>query len=348
MIALFYERILGIPCKIDLDVVMSESLAKSKFHAALLSLIAALLVLALKFAAYYQTRSLAILSDALETIVNVITALIAVFVVRIGSEPADENHPYGHGKAEYFSAAFEGGLVVSAGLYIIYEAIQGLFRPPAVQDLTLGAIWIGAATFINLLVGIYLKRIGKKHNSVSLTANGTHVLSDVKTTVGVMIGLLIGHLSGLDWMDSALALFVGAHLLYEGFQIVRESISVLTDEIDEQAIQKLSQSFEKNRNDGIIDIHKVKMIRSGPFHHVDAHLVLPEYWDVSQAHEASEKFERSVVRDYEFDGEIAFHVDPCQRKYCSQCAVRDCPIRQEAFVQFKKFEVKTLIATPML
>lgn len=326
---------------------MSETLAKSKLRAAIFSLIAALVVLGLKLTAYQQTNSLAILSDALETIVNVITGIIAIFVVRIGSEPADENHPYGHGKTEYFSAAFEGGLVVSAGLYIIYESTSGLFRPSEVRDLTQGSIWIGVATGINFFVGLYLQHVGKKYHSISLTANGTHVMSDVKTTAGIMIGLLVSYLTGLHWIDAVLALLVGLHLLYEGFKIVRESIAVLTDEIDEIAIKKLSHCFENHRTQGIIDIHKLKMIRSGPFHHIDAHLVLPEYWDVLKAHEISEEFEKKVVREYEFDGEIAFHIDPCQRKYCRQCSVTTCPIRQENFEQLKKFNIKNLISTPI-
>lgn len=321
---------------------MPQTLAQHKQNAAMLSLLVALLVLILKLIAYYETNSVAILSDALETIVNVVTAGVAIFVVRIGSAPADENHPYGHGKAEYFSAAFEGGFIVAAALYIIYESIQAFFFPKEVGDFFLGSLWIGAATAANLGMGLYLKNVGKKTKSMSLIANGTHILSDVKTTVGVIIGLLIAHFTGISWLDSVIAFSVGVHLLYEGYKIVRESIAVLTDEVDEKTLLELVHSMEKNRTSDIIDVHQLKMIRSGPFHHVDAHLVLPEYWDISKAHEVSDEFEKKVVRDYSFDGEIAFHIDPCARKYCECCAVNDCPVRQAEFVTKKRFLLKSI------
>lgn len=323
---------------------MSEKFAKSKVRIAAFSLGIALLVLVFKLLAYRETQSLAVLSDALETIVNVLTAAIALFVVRIGSEPADENHPYGHGKAESFSAAFEGGLVVSAGFFILYESTLAFFQPMKQMDLSQGLIWMILATVANLGTGLYLKNRGQKLQSASLAASGVHILSDVKTTVAVVAGLYLSKITGAYWLDPVIAGVVGLHLLYEGYTIVRGSIAVLTDEVDESALRQLSRCFENHRQTGIIDIHKLKMIRSGSFHHIDAHLVVPQFWDVSTAHSMAHVFEKEVVDEYLYDGEIAFHIDPCDQKYCRQCSLEKCPIRIEPFIKQKKFEMKGLTA----
>jgi cation diffusion facilitator family transporter len=323
---------------------MSDKFARNKIRIAAFSLGIAFIVLALKLLAYRETQSLAVLSDALETIINVITAAIALFVVRIGSEPADENHPYGHGKAESFSAAFEGGLVVSAGLFILYESALAFFEPASELNLSNGLLWMGLATIANLVTGLYLRNRGQKYQSASLAASGAHILSDVKTTVAVIAGLYLSRWTGALWLDPLIASLVGVHLLYEGYSIVRGSISILTDEIDESALRQLSRCFENHRQDGIIDIHKLKMIRSGSFHHIDAHLVVPQFWDVSTAHSTAHNFERKVVDEYLYDAEIAFHMDPCEKKYCSQCALKDCPIRANSFTKQKKFELKHVIS----
>lgn len=314
--------------------------------AALLTVFVSVVVLALKFWAFYVTKSAAVFSDALETVVNVIAAFAGLAVIRYTIKPKDEDHPYGHGKVEYFSAAFEGGLILFAAVTILVESINVLMHPRELQQLDLGILYITLATAINLVTALYLRRVGNTVKSETLMASSAHIMSDVVTTFGVLMGLGLVHLTGLTWIDGAVTLVIAIHLIFEGSKIVRRSVSGLTDEMDDKSLSALSQSIRKNREPGIIDLHNLRAIRSGSFHHIDAHLVMPEFWNVAQAHELAHSFEAKVVADYPYDGEFAFHLDPCKRKYCKYCDVRDCPIRQENFEEPRSFSVKDLISGP--
>lgn len=319
---------------------------KVRNRAAWISAIASTLIFGLKLVAYKYTSSAAVLSDALESVVNVLAAIVALFIIRVAARPRDEDHPYGHGKAEFFSSTFEGGMIFFASLMIIGESVKSLIYHEPPKQLELGLFLVGGATFLNLILGLYLKHIGKTHHSDALKASGEHVLSDVVTTLGVMLGLSLVLATGWDWLDPVVAIIVGLHLAYVGYGIVRESLGGLMDEVNPHTLENLTKSMEQNRLPGIIDIHELRVIRSGRFHHVDAHVVVPEYWDVSKAHNETRTFEENVVRDYDFDGEIAFHLDPCKKSYCSECNVENCPIRQAPFEGLRPFSVKSLTEGP--
>lgn len=319
---------------------------KSRNNAALLSFVASFLVLTLKTVGYFQTHSAAILSDAVESIVNVITSIIALYVIWYVSQPADEDHPYGHGKAEYFSAAFEGGLIFFASIWIVLESIKSLIMGSEAHSLQDGIVWIAGATVINLAVGFYLKSTGNKTNSEALKASGLHLLSDVYTTVGVIIGLGLVLLTGWVWIDSLIAIGIGLMLTRESFNIVKKALGALIDEQDDEVLDLLSKSLNQNRVPGIIDIHHMRAIRAGSFHHVDAHLVVPEFWSVAHVHEITHEFENNVVQSYAFDGEIAFHLDPCKKNYCQSCRLVNCPLRQVEFVNEEPFKKEILVKGP--
>lgn len=315
-------------------------------RAASISFFASVFILALKFFAYSKTGSTAVLSDALESIVNVVAAGVAFFVMRAVSKPADDDHPYGHGKLEYFSSAFEGGLITFAGIAIAREAYLSFQHGIAPHDLDLG-LWISIlAGVLNAALGIYLLRIGRTHKSEALVASGKHVLSDVWSTVGAIIGLILVKLTGIAWFDPVAALLIAVQLSFSGYQIVRGAIAGLTDEVDRLAIKEISVAIEKNRRPGIIDIHLLRLIRSGKFHHVDAHLVVPEFWNVAQTHELTHEFEKAVVAAYPYEGEMAFHIDPCFRDFCSRCSLVDCPIRRQNFKERVPFTVDGLVGKP--
>ncbi len=319
---------------------------KKRQSAAILSVIVSIVVLIWKLKAYYATNSSAVLSDALETVANVVTSFAALFAVRLAAEPADENHPYGHGKAEHFSAAFEGGLIFFAGLTIIFTAIQSIFTGYKVENIETGLYYSLIATAINLLTGFYLVYIGKHENSEALKASGKHLLADVVTTAAVMLGLVVIYFTGQTWIDSALSIIIGIWLLFEAYKIMRLNSGALMDEADDQLLEKLSEVIQKNKVMGVIDIHHVRMIRSGNFHHIDAHMVVPEFWTIDRVHELSGGFEKAVVAAYEFDGEFAFHIDPCQRKYCVFCPVEPCPVRRKPFIGEQKLTSTHLKAGP--
>ena len=321
---------------------------KARKKAAAVSFVISFVVLGLKVYAFQQTKSTAIFSDALESITNVLTALIAVFVIGYSSQPADEDHPYGHGKSEFFSAAFEGGLIFFAALMIFAESIKALTGHGQVESLDTGIFYIGLATVINLVTGLYLRKVGLREKSETLVASGAHLFSDVKTTLGVILGLIIVKITGWQVVDALIALGVGLHLMYEGYKIVNSSVAGLVDATDVKSLEILSKLITEHRAPGIINIHHLKAIRSGSFHHIDGHLVVPEYWDVSRAHDLTHHFEQTVVQLYPYDGEFAFHLDPCKRKFCRQCDVFDCPIRVVKFEQLYSFSVTNLIQGPQI
>ncbi len=319
---------------------------KKRQSAAILSVLVSVVVLIWKLKAYYATNSSAVLSDALETVANVVTAFAALFAVRLAAEPADENHPYGHGKAEHFSAAFEGGLIFFAGLAVVYTSIHSIFLGHKIENIETGLYYSLVATGINLFTGLYLLYIGKKEKSEALRASGKHLMTDVVTTLGVMLGLIAIYFTGQVWIDSALSILLGLYLLYEAYKILRLNSGALMDEADDKLVDQIAEAIQNNKMMGVIDIHHLRMIRSGNFHHIDAHMVVPEFWTIDQVHSLSNLFEKAVVKSYEFDGEFAFHMDPCQRNYCTFCSVEPCMIRRKKFLGEQKFSSAHLKAGP--
>ncbi len=310
--------------------------------ASVISFVSSILILALKFFAYWKTSSTAILSDAMESIINVLAAGVTLLLMKHVVAPADENHPYGHGKLEYFSAAFEGGLIAFAGLAIAREAIQALWRGTPLHNLEEGIVYALIAALANLALGFYILSVGKKERSDALLASGRHILSDVWSTAGTLIGLLLVRITGLGWFDPIAALIIAANLSYSGYSIFRRSTAALIDETDPETLEELAKTFNANRRPEIIDIHLTKVVRSGRYHHVDSHLVIPEYWTVADAHPFVRRYELDVIKAYAGDGEINFHIDPCYRDFCANCQVDPCPVRQKPFVELKPFTAESL------
>lgn len=304
---------------------------KLRVNAAKISLVIGVVLMFFKFWAHNLTNSQAIFSDALESIVNVAAASLALFVIYYAAKPIDEDHPYGHGKIEYFSAAFEGGLISFAALFIIFEAIRDFFGGPQLQNLSTGLIIVAVAGLANGLLGWFLLRQSEVVESVALKASGKHVISDCVTSAGIIVGLLVVWVTKLYWLDSVIAIGVGLHLAREGVHLIRDSVGGLMDEEDEELLKDLAQIFDQIEWRGIIQIHHVRLIRSGWYHHIDAHVVLPEVWNVQIVHEEMLRFENAVIGHYRYGGEMNFHVDPCRRAYCKNCDLDDCPIRQENF-----------------
>lgn len=299
--------------------------------AASLSLVVGVFLLLMKFWAYRMTHSQAVFSDAMESIVNVVAAMVSIVVVVVAARPADKEHPYGHGKIEFFSAAFEGGLIAFAAAMICVEATQALISGRVVHEVNFGITVVLGAGIANLLLGVFLLRAGKRNRSVALVASGHHVISDFWTSAGVAIGLVLVSVTGLQWLDPLIALVVGLLLARTGWVLVRRSAGGLLDEEDRELLGSLVQIISQERGEGIIQVHHCRVIRAGQYHHIDAHVVVPEFWDVAKAHHETEDFERRVIAAYEHDGELHFHVDPCRRAYCRGCDVKECPIRRHPF-----------------
>lgn len=305
--------------------------ARVRLRAGIISLVVSLVLLAAKYQAYLLTGSTAILSDALESIVNVVAAVFALGGLAFAGRPADRNHPYGHGKVEFFSAAFEGGLIAFAAVVIIYEVVQSLVRGGEIRSLDAGLAIVLAAGLVNLALGAYLVRTGRKHESLTLVADGRHVLADFYTSAGIVAGLLLVRFTGLAWLDPLVAAVVALNLMWTGFRLVRQAAGGLLDEEDPVLLGRLLDVLRGHVGQGIIRIHHLRAIRSGRFHHVDAHLVVPEFWSVDRAHELAEDLAERVIRDLGVEGELVFHTDPCHRIYCAMCDLDPCPVRREPF-----------------
>lgn len=304
---------------------------RARLRAVAISLAVSVLLLAAKYQAYLLTGSTAILSDALESIVNVVAAVFGLGGIIFAGRPADRNHPYGHGKIEFFSAAFEGGLIAFAAVLIVYEVILSLVRGPALRALDVGVSIVLGAGFVNLLLGWYLIRTGRKYESLTLVADGRHVLSDFYTSAGIVIGLLLVRFTGLAWLDPVAAAVVALNLLWTGFRLVRVAAGGLLDEEDPALLDRLLKVLQPHLGEGVIRIHHLRAIRAGRFHHVDAHLVVPEFWTVERSHDLAEDLGERVMKELGAEGEMTLHTDPCHRIYCAMCDLAECPIRREAF-----------------
>jgi cation diffusion facilitator family transporter len=305
--------------------------SRVRLRAGILSLVVSVILLGAKYQAYRMTGSTAILSDALETIVNVVAALFALGSVVFAGHPADRNHPYGHGKIEFFSAAFEGGLIAFAAVVIVYEIGRSLLAGPEVRQLGVGGLIIFATGLVNLALGGYLVRTGRRYQSLTLVADGQHVLADFVTSTGIVVGLGLVYLTGMAWLDPVVALVVALSLMWTGFRLVRHAAGGLLDEEDSALLSRVLSGLQTYVGHGVIRVHHLRAIRSGRFHHVEAHLVVPEFWSVDRAHEVAEDVAARVIKDLGVEGEMVFHTDPCHRIYCAVCDLQDCPIRREPF-----------------
>lgn len=316
----------------------------SRTAPAVVSLVVGTAIFVAKVVAWQLTGSAAVLSDALESIVNVLAAGFALFSLHFAAAPADDEHPYGHGKIELISAAFEGGLVTFAAVAILFSAGHSLIVGVELQALDFGLLVTGIAGVANLVLGSWLVSQGRKHRSRAIEADGHHVLSDVWTTGGVLLGLGLVRLTGLSWLDPLAALIVGVLLAKTGVRLIRESVDALLDATDLELVARVRSAWPKARVPGIIDLHKVRAIQGGSELHIDAHAHVPEHWSVDKAHAASRAFEEALFAELGEQGELALHLDPCMRAWCHCCDLADCPVRREPFGATRDLSVEALLA----
>jgi cation diffusion facilitator family transporter len=294
-----------------------------------ISLIISIILLLVKFTAYYFTHSTAILSDALESIANVVAAMFATFSVFYSSLPKDENHPYGHGKIEFFSAGVEGSLIIFAGLYIIYQAIYNLFVLPELEMLPLGILLIAFTGLVNGALGYILKAKGKKLNSVTMEASGKHLITDTVTSIALILGVLLIYLTKITFLDSVISIGFSLYILKSGYQMVRQSVAGLMDEANPEALQATVKGLIKARKSLWIDIHNLRVQQYGGDRHIDLHLTLPYYLNLKQVHEEVEVVEEVLEGLWSGHTEVFIHADPCLPKDCCHyCHVKECPVRK--------------------
>jgi cation diffusion facilitator family transporter len=293
-------------------------------------LIVSVLLLLAKLLAYYLTNSVSILTDALEAIVNVIAGVLGLYSLHVSAKPKDTDHPYGHGKIEFLSAAAEGVMISVAGVLIIVEAVRQLMTPTPLRQLDTGMVLISSAAVINFVMGSLCVRTGRKNKSLALIASGKHLLSDTYTTIGIVAGLLLIYFTGILWLDSAVAILFSGVILYTGFKIVRSSVAGIMDERDNALLEDLVLILDKNRSKNWVDLHNLRIIKYGSTLHLDGHLTVPWYLNVHEAHDEVDKL-GNIVRD-QFDNslELFVHTDGCLPTSCPICIKDDCPVRHHA------------------
>jgi len=300
--------------------------------AAWLSMGVGLLMLLGKTSAYLITGSAAILSDALESVVHVAATVMALYSVTYSGKPADRCHPYGHGKIEFFSAGIEGGFIILAAGAIYVEVIRGLIEGRQLQSLNIGIAVVGAAAVVNFLLGWYLIHVGNTRRSLTLTADGKHVLTDAYTSIGVFIGVFLVKWTGLQWFDPLVAIVVATNIVWTGWRLIRQSVGGLMDEADVTALNTVVDKLQTDRRPGWIDVHRLRMIKSGDTHHVDFHMTVPRYWDIAKGHETEDQVAAAVKDAFEGYAEVIVHLDPCMPSCCILCTVDPCPMREANLV----------------
>lgn len=286
--------------------------------AAFLSLFIGTVLLAVKFTAYGLTGSMAILSDAAESIVNVLAAAIAFYSLKVAFKPADTEHPYGHGKVEFFSAAFEGGAIIAAAIWIIYKAVHDIFAGSHIHELDTGVILLVAATILNAALGYFLVVTGRKNKSLILEADGKHILTDVATSVGVIIGLILVRITGWGYLDSIIAIFVAANIIRTGWRLLFASAEGMMDKSSSEDESIIREVLDRHMEADICAYHKLRGRHSGGMHYIDFHLMLPRRMPIELAHSIATSIESEVASALGNAGVMA-HIEPCKKPDCRRC-----------------------------
>lgn len=283
-----------------------------------------------KLVAWHLTNSDAVFSDAMESTVNIIAAFMGLYSLYLASKPRDEDHPYGHGKVEFVTSGIEGALIIFAGIMIIIEAIDSLLHGNTLKKLDWGILIIAITAVINYLVGYISIQKGKRMNSIVLISSGKHLQSDTLTTVGVVLSLILVYFTKLNWLDAAVALFFGAYIMLIGYKIIRKSLSGIMDEADPELLNEIVKVLNANRKTEWIDIHNMKIQQYGSGLHMDAHITLPYYYSLKDAHSKMEEAIKALASETDRSVEFNFHMDDCKPTSCPLCQI-DCPVRLYPF-----------------
>ena len=311
-------------------VPVSDRHLKRRILAISLSFGIGALLLAVKFYAYRLTHSSAVLSDALESIINVVASAFALGSVILAAKPPDQSHPYGHGKITFFSAGFEGALIIVAALGIFKVGITGLLAPRPLPALQAGLLLLLAASVVNLLLGLGLVRVGRQTDSLVLVADGQHLITDVYTSAGVLAGLWLVHLTGWYWLDGAFACLLGLNILVTGAKLVRQAFSGLMDAANPQLLERIATLIERHRKPFWIDIHQLRAWKSGDYVHIDFHLILPRDLSLETAHHQAEALEALLMAEFGPRASVLVHMDPCRDPECPVCLQTRCDLRKAA------------------
>ncbi|MCC6727004.1 MAG: cation transporter [Saprospiraceae bacterium] len=307
--------------------------SKENLNIQKLVVVVGLVLFVMKIVAWYLTNSVAILTDALESTVNVVASFVGLYSLILSSKPRDVEHPYGHGKVEFISAGIEGALISIAGFVIIYEAINNLRHPHEIGSLDYGILLVAGSAAVNFAVGYLAIQRGKKNNSLALIASGKHLQSDTYTTLGVIAGLILLKITGWSWVDSTVALVFAFIIIFTGVKIVRSSIAGIMDEVDAELLDKVVASLNEHREENWVDVHNLRIIKYGSVLHLDFHFTVPWYLNVHEAHDEVDKIDKLVKDEFGESVEMFVHTDGCLDFSCQICTKQNCTERKSEFVK---------------
>ena len=297
-----------------------------------------------KIVAYYLTNSLAILSDALESIVNVLAGVIGLYSLYVAAKPSDEDHPYGHGKAEFVSAAAEGGLIVAAGVLIIYETITNFITNKPISSIDYGIILVGVTAVINYVAGFICLKVGKQNKSLALQASGKHLQTDTYSTLAIIAGLIIISITKINWLDKVIAITMSIFIMRSGYLIIRQSLAGIMDQQDMALLQQLVQVLNDNKKVNWVDLHNLRVIKYGSQLHIDCHLTVPWYLNVHEAHAEIDDLINLIRTNFEDSIEFFVHTDGCLPFSCKLCKKFKCPVRQHPFEHTIEWTLDNLLS----
>ncbi|MDP2176641.1 MAG: cation diffusion facilitator family transporter [Bacteroidota bacterium] len=297
-----------------------------------------------KMFAWYITSSVAILTDALESTVNVVASVIGLYSLILSAKPKDKEHPYGHGKIEFISSAIEGILIVLAGSIIIFEAVWHLYHPKQLHSLDYGLILVAFAGAVNYVLGVWCVNKGKSQNSPILLASGSHLKSDTYSTLGLLIGIALILITDYLWLDSVAAIIFAFIIIYTGFKILKKSFSGIMDESDKEIINEIILLLNKERQTHWIDIHNMRVINYAGFYHIDCHLTVPFYINVNEAHAILDTLTDVVSKHFNQRVEFFVHIDGCVFEQCNICHIQSCEKRQSEFIEYLTWDQENILS----
>jgi cation diffusion facilitator family transporter len=297
-----------------------------------------------KLVAWYLTQSVMVLTDALEGIVNVVAGFLGLFSISVASRPKDHTHPYGHGKAEFLSAAVEGTLILIAGGIIIFEGIERLITPHELEKLDVGLIIVACAGTINFITGKLVAIQGAKMKSMVLTSAGHHLVTDAYSGIAIISGLIFLLFTNNKylWVDSAIALVFGVLILRTGYKVIRKSIAGIMDETDMPLLLKVIGELQANRKREWVDIHHLRVAHHGGHLHVDAHLTVPRYFTIAEADEHVKALGSLVKEHNGRDTEVFVQTEACTDDQCICCGMAHCKVRTKEYVAAKEWTLQNM------
>ncbi len=315
----------------------------TKINTMKLTLIVGVLLMGLKFLAYYLTQSSAILTDAIESIVNVLAGSFALYSLYYAAKPKDEDHPYGHGKIEFLSTGVEGGMVTLAGVAMTIKGISAFFNPHDLQNIDIG---LGISFFsgiVNFLLARVLIKKGTALNSSTMVSDGKHLLTDTWSSAGLVLGLIVIYFTNLFWIDYVITIGLGIFISITGFKLIQESIFNLLDKADYGKIEHLISVLNTKRNPSWIDIHNLRVVKYGSVVHVDCHMTLPWYYTLEESHKEVDDLDKLATTEFSHEIEFFIHADPCLPKSCSICEMKDCKVRKNDFVKRLEWNMSNVL-----